>query len=185
MLHLQKAVILARASEVALLVKNPPATAGDARDLGSIPGLGRSPGEERGNPLQCSCLENPTDRGAWRIIVYRVPRSRTWLSTHTCDHCVTQDFFQLWDRKKAKQISSHKELLTHEMEDSGGFLSIGGSGSWAILSQSSFSSSLASSFLWQLFSLAGSSNVMTRWPATTTTSPSALFANTKEIIVFF
>ena len=51
-----------RASQVALAVKNPPANAGD---LGSIPGLGRSPGEGHGNPLQYSCLENPTDRGAW------------------------------------------------------------------------------------------------------------------------
>ena len=47
------------------MVKNPPANAGDARDLGSIPGLGRSPGEGNGNPLQYSCLENPMDRGAW------------------------------------------------------------------------------------------------------------------------
>ena len=49
---------------VALVVKNPPANAGDARDVGSIPGLGKSPGEGNGNPLQHSCLENPTDRGA-------------------------------------------------------------------------------------------------------------------------
>ena len=45
-------------------VKNPPANAGDARDVGSIPGLGRIPGEGNGNPLQYSCLENPTDGGA-------------------------------------------------------------------------------------------------------------------------
>ena len=53
------------ASQVALVVKNPPASAGDIRDLGSIPGLGRSPGEGRGNPCQYSSLENPMDRGAW------------------------------------------------------------------------------------------------------------------------
>ena len=52
------------ASQVVLGVKNPPANAGDIRDAGSIPGLGRSPGERHGNPLQCSCLENPIDRGA-------------------------------------------------------------------------------------------------------------------------
>ena len=46
------------------MVKNLPATAGDVRDLGLIPGLGRSLGEENGNPLQYSCLENPMDRGA-------------------------------------------------------------------------------------------------------------------------
>ena len=48
------------------MVKNPPAKAGDVRDTGSIPGSGRSPGVANGNPLQYSCLENPTDRGARR-----------------------------------------------------------------------------------------------------------------------
>ena len=51
------------ASQVALVVKNPPAKAGDIRDVGSVPGLGRSPGGGHGNPLQYSCLENPKDRG--------------------------------------------------------------------------------------------------------------------------
>ena len=46
----------------------------DAGDLGSIPGLGRSPGEGNGSPLQYSCLENPMDRGAWRAIVHGVAR---------------------------------------------------------------------------------------------------------------
>ena len=53
------------ASQVVLVVKNPPANAADIRKEDSIPGLGRSPGEGNGNPLQCSCLENPMDRGAW------------------------------------------------------------------------------------------------------------------------
>ena len=52
------------------MVKNLPANAGDIRDAGSIPGLGRSPGEEHGNPLQYSCLENPMDRGAWQATVH-------------------------------------------------------------------------------------------------------------------
>ena len=47
------------------VVKHPPASAGDARDAGSIPELGRSPGVGTGNPLQYSCLENPVDRRAW------------------------------------------------------------------------------------------------------------------------
>jgi len=47
-------------------VKNPPAKAGDARDMGLLPGPGRSPGAGSGNPLQYSCLENSKDRGAWR-----------------------------------------------------------------------------------------------------------------------
>ena len=52
-------------SQLALVVKNPPANAGDARDMGSIPGSGRSLGGGHGNSIQYSCLENPTDRGAW------------------------------------------------------------------------------------------------------------------------
>ena len=60
------------------MVKNPPANAGDVRDEGSIPGLGRSPtGERNGNPLQYLCLENSMDRGAWWAAVHRVAKSRT------------------------------------------------------------------------------------------------------------
>ena len=54
-----------------LVVKNPPANAGDIRDVGSIPGLERSPGGQHGNPLQDYCLENPMDRGDWRATVHR------------------------------------------------------------------------------------------------------------------
>ena len=54
-----------------LVVKNPPANAGD---VGLIPGSGKSPGEGNGNPLQYSCLENPMDRGAWRAIVHGVAK---------------------------------------------------------------------------------------------------------------
>ena len=61
------------------VVKNPPADAGDA---GSIPGLGRSPGEGNGYPLQYACLENPMDRAAWQAIVHGVSESQTQLSTH-------------------------------------------------------------------------------------------------------
>ena len=65
------------ASQVALLVKNLSAKAGDLTDAGSIPGSGRSPGGGHGNPLQYSCLENPIDREAWRATVHRVAKSRT------------------------------------------------------------------------------------------------------------
>ena len=58
-----------RASQVALEVKNPPANVGDKRDMGLIPGLGRSPDEGNGNTLQYFYLETPTDRGAWRAAV--------------------------------------------------------------------------------------------------------------------
>ena len=54
-----------RAFQVALVVKNPAANAGEIRDAGSIPGWGISPGEENGNPLQYSCLGNPIDKGVW------------------------------------------------------------------------------------------------------------------------
>ena len=53
------------ASQVVLLVKNLPTNAEDARDVGSIPGLGKSPGVGNGTPLQYSCLENSMGRGAW------------------------------------------------------------------------------------------------------------------------
>jgi len=59
-------------SQVALVVKNPPANAGDVRDVSSIPRSGRSPGEGNGNLLQYSCLENPRDRAAWRATVQRI-----------------------------------------------------------------------------------------------------------------
>ena len=62
------------------MVKNPPDNAGDSRDVGLIPGLGRSPGVGNGKPLQYSCLENPTDRGAWQAEVQGVPESQTLLS---------------------------------------------------------------------------------------------------------
>ena len=67
------------ASQVALVVKNLPANAGDVRDMGLIPGSGRSPGGGHGNPLQYSCLKNPLGRGAWGVIVHRVAKSWKWL----------------------------------------------------------------------------------------------------------
>ena len=58
------------------MVKNLPANAGDSRDVGLIPGSGRSPGEGHGSPLQCSCLENPMDRGAWGTTVHGTAKSQ-------------------------------------------------------------------------------------------------------------
>ena len=60
-----------------LVVKNPAASAGDVRDAGSIPGSGRPPGGGSGDPLQCSCLENPMDRGAWQPAVHGVTEPDT------------------------------------------------------------------------------------------------------------
>ena len=75
------------------MVKNLPANVGDARDVGSIPGSGRSPGGGYGNPLQYSRLENPMDKGAWQATVHWVAKSQTQLKrlsmhthTHTCTH---------------------------------------------------------------------------------------------------
>ena len=62
---------------MALVVKNPPANAGDLRDVSLILESGRSPGEGHGNPLQYSCPENPMDRGAWQATVYRIAKSQT------------------------------------------------------------------------------------------------------------
>ena len=64
-----------RASQVVLVVKNPPANAGNLRDEGSILGSGRPPGEENGNPLQYSRLENPMDRRAQQAAVHNVAES--------------------------------------------------------------------------------------------------------------
>ena len=64
-------------TQVALVVKNSPANAGDIRDVGSIPGTGRSPGGGHSNPPQYSCLENPMDRGAWQATVHKVAQSQT------------------------------------------------------------------------------------------------------------
>ena len=59
------------------MIKNLPANAGGTRDVGSILGSGRSPGGQHRNPLQYSCLENPMDRGAWRVVVHRVAKNQT------------------------------------------------------------------------------------------------------------
>ena len=75
--------------QVVLVVKNLTANAGDSRDAAFIPRLGRSPGEEHGNPLQYFCLENPMDRGAWRATVRGVTKSWTQLkqlNTHRHTH---------------------------------------------------------------------------------------------------
>ena len=80
-------IILFRASQFALVVRNPPANAGDLRDSGLIPAWGTSPGGGSGNPLQYSCLENLMDRGAWQ----------------TTAHGVTKSWIQLLRGKKSKQ----------------------------------------------------------------------------------
>ena len=79
------------------MVKNPPANAGESRDMGSVPGLGRCPGVGNGYPLQYSCLENSMDRGAWWVTVQGVTKSWTCLSmnTHTHTHTEVKDMGSL------------------------------------------------------------------------------------------
>ena len=62
-------------SQVVRVVKNPPDNAEDIRDVGSIPGSGRSPAGEHGNPFQYSCLENPMDREVWQATIHRIVKS--------------------------------------------------------------------------------------------------------------
>ena len=73
---LQGMCIMPVPSQVVLVVKNLPASARDTRDIGSIPGLGGSPGVGNGNPLQDSCLENSIDRGTWPATVHGLQRVR-------------------------------------------------------------------------------------------------------------
>ena len=82
-----------------LVVKNLLANAGDVRDLGSIPGLGGSPGGGQGNRLQYSCLENPVDRGAWWATVPRIAKSWTRLKEigmHACIINYTHQGGRIW-----------------------------------------------------------------------------------------
>ena len=90
---------LGLASQVVLVIKNLPANAGDAGDMGSIPGSGRSHGGRHGNPLQYSCLENPMDREAWQATVHKVTKSQTQLkqpSMHACPLTGRKNFPALW-----------------------------------------------------------------------------------------
>ena len=76
---------------MALVVKNSPTSAQDVREVGLIPGLGRSPGEGNGNPLQYSCLENPMDRGAWWATAHGVARVRHDLATQERESLILRD----------------------------------------------------------------------------------------------
>ena len=84
---------LVRTSQVAPVVKNPAANAGDAKDVGSIPGWGRSPGGGNDNPLQYSCRENSLDRGNWRAPVHGATETRTWRGTHTLHNRLSNTWF--------------------------------------------------------------------------------------------
>ena len=95
------------ASQMILVVKNPPANAGDIRDPGSMHRWGRSPGGGHGNPLQYSCLENPMDGGAWWSTFYGVTKSQIWqkqlspvFTFYTVKHDVTSMYTYLYVHNK-------------------------------------------------------------------------------------
>ena len=86
----------------------------NAGDPGSIPGLGRSPGEGNGNPLQYSCLENPMDREAWQATAHGVAKSQTQLSNFTFTFMSTTDDTTLMAESKEEV----KRLLMRVKEES-------------------------------------------------------------------
>ena len=101
------------------MVKNPPANAGNIRDVGSIPGSGRFPGEGNGNPVQYSCLEHPVGREAWGATAHRVAKSWTQLS----DFTFTFHFHAL-----EKEMATHSSVLAWRIpgtEESGRLPSLG------------------------------------------------------------
>ena len=104
-------------SQVALVVKNLIANAGDIRDVGSIPGLERSPGEGHGSPLQYSCLEDPVDRGAWQAKVPSIVQCWAWLKRLSIQHSFLEVLWRVksehfcWGGKCVK--IGVQSLLTH------------------------------------------------------------------------
>ena len=87
------------------MVKNPPASVGD---LGSIPGLGRSPGEGNGHPLQYSCPENPVDGGGWRATVHGIRRESDMTE---CSHTHTHTHIGNKPKKEIKNTHEYKVML--------------------------------------------------------------------------
>ena len=102
-----------------LVIKNEPANIRGARDVVLLPGSGRSPGGGNGNPLQCSCLENPMDGGAWWAEVHGISRSQARLSNFT----FTFHFHAL-----EKEMATHSSVLAWRIpgkREPGGLLSMG------------------------------------------------------------
>ena len=85
--------------------------AGDTRDVGSIPGCGRSPGVGNGNPLYYPCLENPMDRGVWEAVVHRVAEGRTQLSDFT---------FTFHFQALEKEMATHSSVLAWRIPGTAG-----------------------------------------------------------------
>ena len=120
-----------KASQVAWVVKKPPANAGDVRDMGSIPGLGRSPGEGIGYPLQYSCLENAMGSRAWQAMVHRITQSQTWLkwlSTHTHTH--THTHIEQWRCFPGGAVIKNPPANARDTKDMGLIPGLGKSPGW-------------------------------------------------------
>ena len=100
-----------RRAGTALMVKDLPASAGDGRDVGLIPGSERSPGEGSGNPLQYSCPENPMDRGAQWITLHGITKSLTQLSNFNSLHFM---YNVLQCLLSPRHIRTHKTLLKNK-----------------------------------------------------------------------
>ena len=93
-----------------VVVKNPPASTGDARQVGAIPGLERYPGEGNGNTLQYFCLGNLMDRGAWPVTGHGVAKNQTWQSMHECHEGTyhpRQTRLALVKVKNSQQVERH------------------------------------------------------------------------------
>ena len=86
------------------------------KDVGSITGLGRSPGAGHGNPLQYSCLENPMNRGAWRATVHGVTKSWTWMKWLSMHICKAQRFSVFCARIGAALVRVPKHHPTHHLK---------------------------------------------------------------------
>ena len=95
------------------MVRNPPANAEDEGDIGSIPGLRRSPGGRSGNPVQYSCLKNPVDGGAWWAMVHGFAKSCTWLNMHTHTHTHTHTWHCWPFCYKGREPCSWVAVLPH------------------------------------------------------------------------
>ena len=105
------------ASQMALMVKNLPANAGDRRHTGSIPGSEKFPGEGNDNPLQYSCLENPRDRGVWWAAVQGVTKSQTQLSTqhrYLGEYHSAENYFSTLYWKKCPCSPFNKSMIHFE-----------------------------------------------------------------------
>ena len=108
------------------MVKNPPASAGDTKDVGSIPGSGRSPEKGNSSPLQYSCLGNPIDRGAWQATVHGVPKELDRTEQLNSKNIVSEGASLVaqtvkclpamqvtWDQSLAWEDPLEKEMATH------------------------------------------------------------------------